>query len=168
MRINEETLLRTTASTAVSFDNRSVIPLLARGKTPVTRAPKIRETGGPTLTNTKFSAREQASNTTICNGFNTRMNYSLSQHAWKRMCSRGISSHSVQRVIHYGRVAHVRGATIYAVGRKEVERHKRNGVDLSKVEGVHVVSSKDGKVITVYRNHDLRGLRPCKRVHRYS
>lgn len=34
------------------------------------------------------------------------------------------------------------------------------GVDLSGVEGVQVVCSRDGAILTVYRNKNFRGLRP--------
>ncbi len=86
--------------------------------------------------------------------------YDLSQHAWQRMSGRGLSPDAIQRVINFGRVAYVRGATIYAVGRKESARFKREGIDLSDVEGVQAVCSEDGVIITVYRNRDFRGLRP--------
>jgi len=89
--------------------------------------------------------------------------YDLTRHAWERMGCRGLSPAKVRRVLNYGRVAHVRGATIYAVGRKEVERFAVDGVDLSDVEGVQVVCTDRGLVMTVYRNRDFRGLRPRRR-----
>jgi len=49
------------------------------------------------------------------------------------------------------------------IGRNEVERLIRQGIDLRDYEGVHVVRSADGDIITVYRNRDLRGLRPRRR-----
>jgi len=89
--------------------------------------------------------------------------YHLSRHAWRRMSGRGFSSHAIRQVLDYGRVVHVRGATIHVVGRKEVEQHRDEGIALSGVEGVHVVCSDDGVIITVYRNHDFRGLHPRSR-----
>ena len=80
----------------------------------------------------------------------------------------GPLAQGMRRVLNYGRVAHVRGATIYAVGRKEVERFARDGMDLSDVEGVQVVCSDSGVIMTVYRNRDFRGLRPRRRAHRRS
>ena len=90
-------------------------------------------------------------------------NHDLTRHAWERMGCRGLSPAKVQRVINYGRVVHVRGATIYAVGRKEVERFERDGIDLADVEGIQVVCTDSGLIMTVYRNRDFRGLRPRRR-----
>lgn len=89
--------------------------------------------------------------------------YNLTQHAWKRMCGRGLSPAAIRLVLNYGRTAHIRSATIYAVGRKEVERYRQNGIELSPVEGVQVVCTESGAILTVYRNRDLRGLRPRSR-----
>jgi hypothetical protein len=89
--------------------------------------------------------------------------YILTRHAWERMSGRGVSPAAVRLVLNYGRAAHIRGATIYAVGRKEVERFRQNGIELSAVEGVQVVCTDRGDVLTVYRNRDLRGLRPRSR-----
>ena len=89
--------------------------------------------------------------------------YDLSLHAWQRMSGRGLSPDAIRRAINFGRVAYVRGATIYAVGRKEVERFERDGIDLSDVEGVQVVCSDSGAIMTVYRNRDFRNLRPRRR-----
>ena len=61
-----------------------------------------------------------------------------------------------------------RGATIYAVGRKETQRYKKQGIDLSRLDGVQVVCSSTGTVQTVYRNRNFRELRPrYRRNHRY-
>jgi hypothetical protein len=60
----------------------------------------------------------------------------------------------------YGRRVHVRGATIRAIGRREVARYRSHGIDLAMYEGVQVVCGSDGAVLTAYRNRDFRGLRP--------
>ena len=86
----------------------------------------------------------------------------LTKHARERMLRR-LPPIVVRHVVEYGRVVFVRGATIYAVGRKEVARFRREGVDLATGEGVQVVCSNDGAVMTVHRNHDFRGLRPRRR-----
>lgn len=63
-------------------------------------------------------------------------------------------------VVEYGRAVHRRGAVIHAIGRKEVERFREEeDIDLSDCEGVQVVCSTEGSVLTVYRNHDFSGLR---------
>jgi hypothetical protein len=83
----------------------------------------------------------------------------LTRHATTRMAHRGIQSEVIEQVIEYGRTVYTRGALVYAIGRKEVERHRQEGIDLSECKGVQVVCSTDGSVLTVYRNHDFRGLR---------
>lgn len=87
----------------------------------------------------------------------------LSQHACQRMQQRSISINSVTKALAFGRVVRIRGASVYVIGRKEVARFSRDGIDLSSQEGVQVVCSKDGTVITVYRNRELRGLKPRRR-----
>ncbi|MFH1882314.1 MAG: DUF4258 domain-containing protein [Planctomycetota bacterium] len=95
--------------------------------------------------------------------------FDLSRHAWQRINGRGLSLDAIQRVIKFGRVAHVRGAKIFAVGRKESARFNLESIDLSDVEGVQVVCSDDGVIMTVYRNRDFRGLRPRRqRARQYS
>jgi len=91
--------------------------------------------------------------------------HSLTRHARKRISARRLSYAAVQRVLEYGRVFHARGATIYAIGRKEVARFRLAGIDLTTEEGVQVVCRNDA-VMTAYRNHDFRGLRPRRRRRR--
>jgi len=70
---------------------------------------------------------------------------------------------SVTKALAFGRVVHIRGASVHVIGRKEVSKLSREGIDLSSQEGVQVVCARDGTVITVYRNRELRGLRPRRR-----
>ena len=87
----------------------------------------------------------------------------LSQHAIGRMSERSISPTAVSITYTYGRVVYTRGAKIRVIGRKEVERYRQQGKDLSQYEGIHLVCNTDGLVFTVYRNKDSRGLRPRRR-----
>ena len=87
----------------------------------------------------------------------------ITRHARKRMNTRGISSSAVSAVIQYGRFFYVRGAKVYVIGRREVESYGDVGIDLSGFEGIHVVCSLEGVIITTYRNKNLRGLRPRRR-----
>ena len=90
--------------------------------------------------------------------------HQLTRHAWERMSARSLPPDHVRWVLEYGRVVHTRGASIYVIGRRDVERFLREeGVDLSAVEGIQVVCSKDGTVLTAYRNRDLSGLKPRAR-----
>lgn len=83
----------------------------------------------------------------------------LTRHAWQRMTARGIPSDAVEAALQYGRIVYTRGAAISVIGRKEVEQCHKHGINLSPYEGVQVVCSPDGAVMTTYRNRDFRGLR---------
>ncbi len=89
-----------------------------------------------------------------------RLKAILTKHAAERMGTRGLPPAAVTAALAYGRVVHIRGADIHAIGRREVAWHKRDGIDLSRYEGVQVVCSSEGAVLTVYRNRNFRGLRP--------
>jgi len=89
----------------------------------------------------------------------------LTHHASLRSQQRSISLPTIDLVTTYGRKIHARGTTFMVVGRKEVDRYKDKGIDLSKAQGVHVLLSTGGQVITTYRNQDLRSIRPRKRKH---
>lgn len=83
----------------------------------------------------------------------------LTLHASRRMANRGLSQAAVMAAIEYGRLFYVRGAAISAIGRKEVKRFAQEGVDLSRYEGIQVVCTPGGTVLTAYRNRDFHGLR---------
>ncbi|GBC63549.1 DUF4258 domain-containing protein [Desulfonema ishimotonii] len=92
----------------------------------------------------------------------------LTFHAKNRMNSRGVTPAAVKAVLRYGRCTYIRGAKIYAIGKKEVEYFRETGVDLSGYEGIHAVCSTDeNSVITVYRNHNFRKLRPRGRCQKW-
>ena len=90
----------------------------------------------------------------------------FTEHALKRMGKRGITIQSVFQVMSFGRVLYRRGATIFVIGKKEVQYYQRDGVDLQEHEGIHVVVSRSGNVMTVYRNRALSRLRPRRRMPR--
>lgn len=78
--------------------------------------------------------------------------YRLTEHARQRMSHRGISLEALSAAVHFGQVSSMRGgAEIFLVGRKEVARARSHGVDLSPYEGVQVVCSVRGHVLTAYR-----------------
>ncbi len=91
------------------------------------------------------------------------VNAPITSHALKRMNSRGISQDAVLATLIYGRAIHDRGALICVIGRKEVKQFGEEAVNLSDYEGVHVICSKNGKVMTTYRNRDFKSLRSSKR-----
>lgn len=84
----------------------------------------------------------------------------LSNHACSRMGSRRISSDDVATVMTYGRTYHVRGAVVYALGKREAQWCRKDGVKPDRIEGLQVIcSADDNTVITVYRNNDLSSLK---------
>jgi len=90
--------------------------------------------------------------------------HSLSIHAIERMQQRGISNEAVFQTIAFGRITRGRGATIYAIGKKEVGEYAKQGIDLSYCEGVHVVMNRRGTVSTVYRNLSMPKIKPRRRM----
>jgi len=91
---------------------------------------------------------------------------SQNKHAQMRMGQRGISERFVAMALRYGRTVHARGAAYRVIGHKEVARCAEFGFDISEADGVHVLVAPDGSVVTAYRNHELRKIRPSKRRHR--
>lgn len=101
-------------------------------------------------------------------GSQKELDRSLTKHARKRMNSRGLSDDAVTAALMYGRLTRTRGSEIYAIGRKEINKFKTIGIDLSNFDGVQVVCSSDGAVLTTYRNRDFRKLRPYRHHHRMN
>lgn len=90
----------------------------------------------------------------------------FTRHAIERMATRGIRSDAIFAALTYGRVIRIRGAYTYALGRKEISRYAREGIDLSGFDGVQVVVTSDGSILTVYRNRSFGQLRAsncCRR-----
>src|SRR5262245_22929146 len=57
----------------------------------------------------------------------------VTKHARGRIYGRGLSEDKIELVRQYGRRVFTLGAVIYAVGRREVEGLRRQGVDLQVV-----------------------------------
>lgn len=87
----------------------------------------------------------------------------LTRHAEYRMYGRGLSRAAIQAGLEWGRTVHVRGAEIYAIGRREISSAAHKGVDLSRLSGLQVVCHPDGAILTVYKNKDFRSLKPRRR-----
>jgi len=84
----------------------------------------------------------------------------FTDHGRMRINARRIPQTAVAMAMLFGRELRMNGATFYAIGRKEVKRFTRTGVDLSSYEGIQVVCAEDDVVVTAYRNRDFSGLRP--------
>jgi len=94
--------------------------------------------------------------------------YDVTQHARQRMGQRGVSEEAVELALHYGRKIHSRGAVFHVIGRKEIAKLGDEHPEITDLDGVQVLTSADGEsVITVYKNHDFRGIRPTKRRQRH-
>lgn len=100
--------------------------------------------------------------------FEGGQDFSLSHHAIRRMSQRAINPAQVQLALEYGRLIHSRHATFYVIGKKEVQRQGKKGMDLRLMEGLQVVvNEKTNLVMTVYKNKDLRQIRPQRRRQRH-
>ncbi|MCL2824737.1 MAG: DUF4258 domain-containing protein [Polyangiaceae bacterium] len=89
----------------------------------------------------------------------TDRSYVVTKHAKKRMATRCLRADAVGAALNYGRVVHARGAVTYAIGRKEIARYAVDGINLSDYDGVQVVVTSDGTILTVYRNRCFKRLR---------
>ncbi len=83
----------------------------------------------------------------------------LTGHARQRLRQRAIRLTAVEAVIDFGQRRLVRGAEIYMIGWRDVRYYRECGLDLSRFEGIEVVCSHDGAVLTVYRNENKKALR---------
>lgn len=83
------------------------------------------------------------------------------EHSRLRLSQRGITESMIQLVFEFGREVFTRGAICLVVGRKEVEKQLKRGIDLRGVEGLHVIcpTGTYGLVVTAYRNRNLRGVK---------
>lgn len=92
----------------------------------------------------------------------------VSEHARQRMGQRGVSQQAVELVLKYGRKIHSRRALYHVIGKKEIEAFGDTYPDIKELDGVQVLTTAGSdSVITVFRNHDLRSIRPKKRKHRH-
>lgn len=92
--------------------------------------------------------------------------YVMSDHAISRMCERSLAPDDVEAVLTYGQPVYDRGALVFRLGRKQVDRFAPRE-QLDHLEGVHVVCTPDdGTVMTVYRNRDFRTPRKTRRSRR--
>lgn len=89
--------------------------------------------------------------------------YVMSDHALSRMCERSLAPDDIEAVLTYGQPVYDRGALVFRLGRKQVDRFAKCE-QLAHLEGVHVVCTpEDGTVMTVYRNREFRTPRKTRR-----
>ncbi len=88
----------------------------------------------------------------------------LSSHALKRMFGRYITSDAVLLTLHYGEQIEQDGARLFHLGRRQMPTFL-SPAKASRIEGITVVVSRDGVVLTVYRQRDIpRKLRRRGRI----
>jgi hypothetical protein len=90
-----------------------------------------------------------------------------SKHAELRESQRGISQKQILLAYKYGRIIHARRATYYVIGIKEINKFGLIEPELKTMNGIQLVVSSDGTLLTVYRNKDLRKIRPYKHCHKH-
>ena len=88
----------------------------------------------------------------------------VTAHARTRMRQRAIRPRALQLALLYGREVHAAKAVYVVVGRREVEQARMGGDDIQFLEGLHVICSIGGSVITVYRDRTLRALKHARRA----
>lgn len=88
----------------------------------------------------------------------------ITRHAQKQSFARRLPASSLMAALAHGREVHTRGAMLFVIGKKEVARARKDGTDISGFEGVHVVCTPEDTILTVYRNRNLRRLRPTRRT----
>lgn len=91
--------------------------------------------------------------------------YIVTRHATERMQRRAASRDALRATLQYGRETYIHGALRFSLGRKEIQRWLQAGIDLRDHEGLHVITDGAGAILTVYKNHNFRGLRPRARRH---
>jgi len=85
--------------------------------------------------------------------------FPFTNHAMERGRDRCLSDSAIDAALTYGRMVHQRGADIYAIGRRDLGVCLNRRLDLGAYEGTHVVCTRQGVILTVYRDRRLRGLR---------
>lgn len=82
-----------------------------------------------------------------------------SEHAERRMAQRSICRQDIEQAIAWGwHSFQPGGREVYHLGRREVLRARRQGVDLSRALNVAVVLCTQGFIVTVLRSPDRHRL----------
>jgi hypothetical protein len=78
----------------------------------------------------------------------------LSRHAKHRSAQSNLLAHDLELVRRYGVLERRTGVLFYFVRKRDVERYRGIEPRLVRLEGVVMIMSLDGVVITVYRNRN--------------
>lgn len=88
----------------------------------------------------------------------------VTAHARTRMSQRAIRPDVLDLAMLFGREVHAANAVFVVVGHREVIEAREDGIDIEFLDGIHVVCSRRGAVITVYRDRSLRALQRARRA----
>mgnify|MGYP003390049929 CR=1 FL=1 len=75
----------------------------------------------------------------------------LTRHAMVRMQQRRIPKDALDAGLAFGREFQMRDAVIFVIGQREIEKYA-DVVDLSALNGLHVICGCEGTVITTYKD----------------
>lgn len=73
-------------------------------------------------------------------------------HAFRRCAQRQVDNEAIEMVIRHGRKVHRTGVVFYFLGRRDLPEALRRQDRYAKLEGLTLLVSQDGEVITAYRN----------------
>lgn len=91
----------------------------------------------------------------------------LSRHAIKRLSQRNIHMVDVSFVLQFGIQVHNGGALFVFLGSKNIPTEFQADDRIAKLEGTTLVMSRDGCLITAYRNKNaLREIRKKNKSYR--
>lgn len=97
------------------------------------------------------------------------MTYILSQtekalnitiHAHKRIAQRGINLAHIAHILKFGRKRYQNNVIYYSIGKKEISKYQALCSALKEMNGMHLVTGINGRIITLFRNKNLK-LRHC-------
>lgn len=89
-------------------------------------------------------------------------------HALQRCRNRAIRKEAVEAVLEFGRFRYGRGAEIFTLRRRDVQRWAAWGYELSRFVGIEVVCGYDGRVVTAYRKRNVRSIGAQQFIRRKS
>ncbi len=83
----------------------------------------------------------------------------ITNHAETRLNSRRIDDNIVTLALIYGRHFYANGALIYFIGKRDIEKAKKKGVDIRELEGLNLIFNEDNGsmiLLTVFKNKSLK------------